>query len=252
MFLWHLLRHWCGISNVQVVPSSGCEGIIILTFQNIQIWNWSVTRPIRLYSKTDKHTCIYSNEMLRVYVQTIFHYESVILSQSLRNTITKSTIIIRMYFMNRIKLINIIQIKVICWYNHKTDSSLLISVYFTELWLYVHRVEMKICQILVISKWIFDKWPNLDFMYAWKVFYICCVINLRDAEVLRRHSLHGENSSLGFIVLAHQWKLTLPLHGRLLAHKRNSIFKCKQHTIHDPNGLHSVSLADFITLFLCI
>jgi len=55
----------------------------------------------------------------------------------------------------------------------------------------------------------------------------CYFINLWKGKVLRKHSLHEENSSLSFI----EWKM--PLNWRPLVHEQNSIFKCKQHTIHD-------------------
>jgi len=37
-------------------------------------------------------------------------------------------------------------------------------------------------------------------------------INLRKGKMLRKHWLHGEYSSLGFIEAFHQWKLKMPLH----------------------------------------
>ena len=88
-------------------------------------------------------------------------------------------------------------------------------------------------------------------------------INQRKSKVLRQHSLHGENSSIGFywiklmkgkalrkhslhektaasvllklFISGNKWCHT---HWRPLAHERNSIFKCKQHTctLHDPWG----------------
>jgi len=45
-------------------------------------------------------------------------------------------------------------------------------------------------------------------------------------------SLHGDNGSLGFIEADQQWKWNIPLHQCPLAHKRNSIFFCEQHTLH--------------------
>ena len=53
-------------------------------------------------------------------------------------------------------------------------------------------------------------------------------------NVLRKHSLHGENSSLGFIEAVHQWKFKKPLHWRSRAWAEPLyIFLCKQQTIHD-------------------
>jgi len=51
--------------------------------------------------------------------------------------------------------------------------------------------------------------------------------NLRKGKVLRKHSLHSENSSLGFIEAVHHWMWNMPLHWGPLAHEWNSIFKCK-------------------------
>jgi len=64
------------------------------------------------------------------------------------------------------------------------------------------------------------------------MFYL---MNLRIRKVGRKHSLRGDNSSFGLIEVAHQWKWKMPLHWRPLAHKRNAIFKCKQHTYMQSN-----------------
>jgi len=61
-------------------------------------------------------------------------------------------------------------------------------------------------------------------------------IILSKRKVLRKHSLHGENSSLGFIEAVHKWKWNMPHHWRHLANVRNSFFKGKQYTIHNPRG----------------
>jgi len=60
--------------------------------------------------------------------------------------------------------------------------------------------------------------------------------NLRTGKVLRKHSLHEENSSLGFIEAVYKQLSKMPLHRSPLAHEWNPIFKPKHHSISDHSG----------------
>ena len=72
-------------------------------------------------------------------------------------------------------------------------------------------------------------------------YYRCTSFsNMRKGKVLRKHSLYGENEVID------QCKWKMPLNWRPLAHERNSIFQCHQHTIHEPKGPEKTQHIDVV------
>jgi len=66
---------------------------------------------------------------------------------------------------------------------------------------------------------------------------VSCTIKLMEGIALRKHSLHEKTTAsvlLKPFISSNEWCHTTDA----LAHERNSIFKCKQHTctLHDPWG----------------
>jgi len=50
-----------------------------------------------------------------------------------------------------------------------------------------------------------------------------------------------EIGRIGVIEAVHQWNGSMLHHGRHLAHERNYVFKCKQHSFHDPKVLENIN-----------
>ena len=106
---------------------------------------------------------------------------------------------------------------------------ILFSNYFLEimifLWQWRHNNK-----IIRVSRWCDH--PN---MHWGNTVWFKSIWEKR--KVLRKHSLHEEISSLGFIDVVHQWKWKNNANPLMpLCREWNSIFKPKQHTIHNPRS----------------
>jgi len=100
-------------------------------------------------------------------------------------------------------------------------------------WIY-HIPGSVSCQTCTWSVGIYNNLAHINMpLSKWKMCAAVRVWHITLRKKRNVESLHGENSSLGFIEAVHQWQWKMPHHLRLLAHELNSIFKFKQHTIYD-------------------